>query len=167
MDLFLPQIPLTITNAILATSLLAAELFHRQISPDRLSRTIGVMSLSSSLLGGFPMCHGAGGIAAHFRFGARSGAAMVTGGIILIAISTLVTDPAILSMIPQGIFGALLLAVAIELIKGGIKTDSLLVPAVMAIIAIPAGITVAFIAGLILTVIIPYAGRKKEIKKQG
>ncbi|WP_243669468.1 putative sulfate/molybdate transporter [Methanoculleus chikugoensis] len=61
--LVLPQIPLTIANAILATSLLTYDLFPKKgvDPPDRLSRTIGAMNLVSTPLGGFPMCHGAGG----------------------------------------------------------------------------------------------------------
>ncbi|PKL57474.1 MAG: sulfate transporter, partial [Methanomicrobiales archaeon HGW-Methanomicrobiales-6] len=67
-DLALPQIPLTLTNAILATSLLTYDLFPKQgVNPDRLSRTIGAMNLVSTPLGGFPMCHGAGGLAAMYR----------------------------------------------------------------------------------------------------
>ena len=159
-DLVLPQIPLTVANAILATSLLATELYHRQVSSDRLCITIGAMSLSTSLLGGFPMCHGAGGVAAHYRFGARSGAAMVIGGIILIITATLVTDPATLSSIPQGVFGALLLAVAAELMRNGAKTDNMLISGIMAIIALPAGMAVAFIAGLIFSGIIPAIQKK-------
>lgn len=155
-QLVLPQIPLTLANAVLATALLASELYQRQVSPDRLSLTIGAMSLSTSLLGGFPMCHGAGGVAAHYRFGARNGSAMIIGGLVLIGAATLLTDPRTLAVIPKGVFGALLLAVAIELIRHGLKTENRLVTGVMAVIAVPAGIVAAFIAGLILSGAIRY-----------
>lgn len=114
------------------------------------------MSLSSALLGGFPMCHGAGGVAAHYRFGARSGMAMIIGGLVLIGAATLFTDPTTLSAIPKGVFGSLLLVVAIELILHGLKTESKLVTGVMGIISIPGGIAVAFISGLILAGLIRY-----------
>ncbi|MFB0519277.1 MAG: putative sulfate/molybdate transporter, partial [Acidobacteriota bacterium] len=39
--LAIPQIPLTITNAILATALLMQDLVHREVDPDKLSVTIG------------------------------------------------------------------------------------------------------------------------------
>lgn len=159
-NLVLPQIPLTITNSILATSLLASELYQRRIEPDRLSRTVGLMSISSSLTGGFPLCHGAGGVAAHYRFGAKSGISMIFGGIILISIACLITDPAILTYIPQGIFGALLLAVSGELLKGGMKTNDLKVPGIMAIIAITAGIAVSFVCGLALSVLIQWVKKR-------
>lgn len=158
--LVLPQIPLTLANAVLATSLLATELYHRPVSADKLSKTIGVMSLSSSVIGGFPMCHGAGGVAAHHRFGARTGTAMIIGGIIMIGSATMLTDPGTLSIIPRGVFGALLLAVAVELMVRAWKTDSRLITAFMGIIAIPAGIVGAFMGGLVLSSLIQYHARR-------
>ncbi|MFH0968514.1 MAG: putative sulfate/molybdate transporter [Methanobacteriota archaeon] len=160
-QLVIPQIPLTLANAVLATSLLATELYNRPVSPDKLSLTIGVMSLSTSTLGGFPMCHGAGGVAAHYRFGARHGSAMVIGGIILIGIASLATNPETLADIPQGFFGALLLAVAIELIIHGIKTDNRLVTGIIAIFTIPAGIAIAFIIGLIVSALSRYHSQRE------
>lgn len=155
-ELVLPQIPLTLANAVLATSLLATELYQRPVSADQLSRTIGVMSLSSSLLGGFPMCHGAGGVAAHHRFGARHGTSMVIGGTILIGAATLLTHPETLAAIPKGVFGALLLAVALELVIHGIRTDNRFIAILMGIIAIPAGIVAAFVGGLIIATLMQY-----------
>ncbi|PKL60777.1 MAG: sulfate transporter [Methanomicrobiales archaeon HGW-Methanomicrobiales-4] len=160
--LVIPQIPLTLANAVLATSLLATELYNRPVSPDKLSLTIGIMSLSTSMLGGFPMCHGAGGVAAHYRFGARHGSALIIGGIILIVASTLLTNPKTLDAIPDGVFGALLLAVAIELIKHGAKTDNRLITGIIAILAIPAGIAPAFGGGLIMSAIFRYHSHKAK-----
>ena len=59
--LVLPQVVLTITNAILATSLLTKDLFCQDVPPKKFSTTIGLMNLISVPFGGFPMCHGAGG----------------------------------------------------------------------------------------------------------
>jgi len=162
LQLVLPQIPLTLANAILATALLATELYNRKIIPDKLSISIGVMSLSSSILGGFPMCHGAGGVAAHYRFGARSGTAMIIGGLVLIGGAMFLTDPASVAAIPKGVFGALLLAVAVELIRHGMKTDDRILTGTMAIIAIPAGIVVAFIVGLLFAGVKGYYRRIAE-----
>ncbi|MFO8059970.1 MAG: molybdate transporter family protein [Bacillota bacterium] len=58
------QIPLTLTNAVVACAALLREYFpHRDIPERRLMRNMGVMNLVSSLFGSFPMCHGAGGLA--------------------------------------------------------------------------------------------------------
>ncbi len=161
LNLVLPQIPLTLANAIFATSLLSTELFQRRITPDKLSLTIGAMTFSSSVLGGFPMCHGAGGVAAHYRFGARTGFAMILGGIILICGSVFLTSPATLAAIPGGVFGALLLAVSIELIRHGLKTDDPLVTCLMAVIAVPIGIAAAFIAGLCIATVKGYYNKNE------
>lgn len=67
--LALPQAPLTITNAILATALLMQDLLQRDVDPDKLSKSIGIMNLISVPFGGFPMCHGAGGLAAQYKIG--------------------------------------------------------------------------------------------------
>jgi MFS superfamily sulfate permease-like transporter len=144
-----PQIPLTLTNSILATSLLVTDLFGKEENPDRLSRTVGLMSLSASISGGFPMCHGAGGLAAHYRFGARTGLSLIFGGIILFLIAIICTDSAILSALPKGMFGILLIAVSIELGKHGIKTGSIPITAMIAVLSIPFGLAVGFFVGLI------------------
>ena len=64
--LVLPQVVLTIANAILATSLLTKDLFQKDVPPKKFSTTIGVMNLVSVPFGGFPMCHGAGGLAGQY-----------------------------------------------------------------------------------------------------
>ncbi len=149
-DLFLPQVPLTITNAILATSLLTIDLFRHEIKPDRLSATIGVMNLVSVPFGGFPMCHGAGGMAGQYRFGARTGGANIIAGIIMLAFAIFFASAGVLSIMPTGIFGALLLFVAIELGIHATKTDSLVVTGTMAVVSLAGTITAAFIVGMIL-----------------
>jgi SulP family sulfate permease len=73
--LVIPQIPLTFGNAVVAVSDLAHEYFGaaaRRVSPSRVCLSCGLGNLASALLGGMPMCHGAGGLTAHFRLGART-----------------------------------------------------------------------------------------------
>ncbi|HZD43539.1 MAG TPA: molybdate transporter family protein, partial [Methanomicrobiales archaeon] len=161
-ELVVPQIPLTIANAILATALLASDLFHREVKPDRLSRTIGLMNIVSTPLGGFPMCHGAGGLAAEYRFGARTGGANIFAGVILILFALLFSSPGTVSLIPVGVFGALLIFVAIELGRYGIRTESYLVTIPMAVIALVEGITVAFIFGMVFAYVLEWWREREE-----
>ncbi|NYT05315.1 MAG: sulfate transporter, partial [Methanomicrobiales archaeon] len=153
-DLVIPQMPLALTNATLATALLARDLYGRDIPPDRLAMTIGAMNIVSVPFGGFPMCHGAGGLAAHYRFGARTGGGNIIGGIILLGAAVFFATPAAIQSIPVGIFGALLVFVALELGKNALKTDSLPVTGIMGVIAVLASMTVAFLAGIILIKVI-------------
>ncbi len=150
-DLVLPQIPLTIANAILATSLLTYDLFPKKgVDPDRLSRTIGAMNLVSTPLGGFPMCHGAGGLAAMYRFGARTGGANIVAGLFILIFAVAFAPPEVLTLIPFGVFGGLLVFVALELGKHSAKTESYLVTGVIAVLTLVVGLTVAFIVGMVL-----------------
>ncbi|MCC7556337.1 MAG: putative sulfate/molybdate transporter, partial [Methanoculleus marisnigri] len=120
------------------------------VNPDRLSRTIGAMNLVSTPLGGFPMCHGAGGLAAMYRFGARTGGANIIAGIFILIFAVAFAPPEVLTLIPFGVFGALLVFVALELGKHSVKTESYLVTGVIAVLTLAVGLTVAFIAGMIL-----------------
>jgi len=149
--LVLPQVPLTVANAILATSLLTYDLFpEKGVNPDRLSRTIGVMNLVSTPLGGFPMCHGAGGLAAMYRFGARTGGANIIAGLFVLVFAVAFAPPEVLTLIPFGVFGALLVFVALELGKHSVKTESYLVTGAVAVLSLAFGLTFAFIIGMIL-----------------
>jgi len=148
--LVLPQVVLTITNAILATSLLTKDLFSQDVPPKRFSTTIGLMNLTSVPFGGFPMCHGAGGLAGQFRYGARTGGANVYAGIIFIILALFFTSPQVLSIIAVGVLGALLVFVGIEMSRHSIRTDSLLVTGVIALLALLVSMTIAFIVGMVL-----------------
>ena len=148
--LAIPQAPLTVTNAILATSLLMQDLVHRDVDPDKLSRTIGLMNLTSVPFGGFPMCHGAGGLAAQYRFGARTGGSNIISGLVLLPIAVFFASPEFIKIIPIGVFGALLVFVAFELGKHSLKTESYLVTVVMALLALTTSITIAFMVGIAL-----------------
>jgi MFS superfamily sulfate permease-like transporter len=149
-ELVLPQIPLTVGNAILATALLAGDLYQRPVEPKRLSFTIGLMNLTSVPFGGFPMCHGAGGLAAQYRFGARGAAANVMAGLVLIVVALFFSSADLIAILPPGIFGALLVFVAIELGRHAVVTDNLWVAVAMAVTALLFGITAAFVLGIVL-----------------
>ncbi|MCP4708563.1 MAG: sulfate transporter, partial [Planctomycetes bacterium] len=70
----LPQLPLTLLNSVIAVCALSEDFFPgRGISPRKMSVSVGVMNLICVPLGGIPMCHGAGGLAAQYHFGARTG----------------------------------------------------------------------------------------------
>lgn len=160
--LVIPQALLTITNAIFATSLLSRDLFSADISPKKLSRTIGLMNLSSIPFGGMPMCHGAGGMAGQYRFGARTGGANIYAGIILIGVALLFASTAWIGIISPGFYAALLIFVALELGRHGLKTDSYPVTFLMAILSLVSSITVAFFVGLALFYLIKWVKKRTK-----
>ncbi|MEM1210487.1 MAG: molybdate transporter family protein, partial [Planctomycetota bacterium] len=89
-QLALPQLPLTVLNSVIAVCALSALYYPgRGVSPRRMAASVGVMNLIACPLGGIPMCHGAGGLAAQHHFGARTGGAVVMLGAAKIALALL------------------------------------------------------------------------------
>jgi hypothetical protein len=86
--LALPQLPLTLGNAVIAIREENNRLFpDRAVSENAIAVSTGAMNLGSAVLGGVPMCHGAGGMAGHVAFGARSGGAPIILGTLLLALA--------------------------------------------------------------------------------
>lgn len=88
--LVLPQLPLSFANSCLATADAARTYFGeaaRAVRPGRLAATFGAANLFSGAIGGMPVCHGAGGLTAHYSFGARTGGAPLVIGAMLVAVA--------------------------------------------------------------------------------
>jgi len=117
--LALPQIPLTVGNAILATSLLSHDYFKDKnaVSVRRLALSHGFMNVFAVLLGGIPVCHGAGGLSGHYRFGARTGGAMIIIGVIMVILGIFYGNAIVqvLGLLPFSILGVLLFFSGLEL----------------------------------------------------
>jgi MFS superfamily sulfate permease-like transporter len=114
----LPQAPLTLGNAIIATVAENNEYFpDRKVTAKTISIDHGVMNLISVFIGGVPMCHGAGGMAGHVRFGARTGGALVILGIIVLLIGLFLSDSVslLLQVFPRSILGVILFFAGVEL----------------------------------------------------
>lgn len=148
--LVLPQAVLTLTNSIAATELLARDLLPRAPTAGLLARMIGAMNLVAVPLGGIPMCHGAGGLAAQYRFGARTGWSNAIAGLVLVVIAFFAATPAAVALFPTGLLAALLLVVALELARAGLRTDAPVPTAAVALVSIVSSLTVGFIAGLLV-----------------
>lgn len=77
----LPQLPLTLLNSVIAVCALSADYFPgRGIPPRRMALSVGLMNLFAVPFGAIPMCHGSSGLAAHYRFGARTGGSVILLG---------------------------------------------------------------------------------------
>jgi MFS superfamily sulfate permease-like transporter len=86
--LALPQLPLTLGNAVIAIREENNRLFpDRSVSENTVACSTGLMNLASAAVGGVPMCHGAGGMAGHVAFGARTGGAPIVLGALLLALA--------------------------------------------------------------------------------
>lgn len=152
----IPQIPLTLGNAVIAITAENNELFpDRPVTERKIAISQGIMNLLSPIFGGVPMCHGAGGMAGHVRFGARTGGAPVILGTILVLIALFFSDSVsiLFKMFPNAILGVILffagseLAVAVRDI-GENKMDFYVMLIVAAFASWNMGI--AFLVGVIL-----------------
>jgi sulfate permease, SulP family len=111
--LVIPQLPLTFGNAVVAVSDLAREYLGpaaRRVRPWRVCLSCGLGNLGSAILGGMPMCHGAGGLTAHVRLGARTaGMNLLLGSVFVVLGLLFAADvPAILGLLPVWALAAFL-----------------------------------------------------------
>lgn len=139
------QIPLTLGNAVLATSLLITDLLDRKVEEKKLLYSMSAMILASVPFGGFPMCHGAGGLAAQYRFGARTGGSNLISGAILLTVAVFFATPELEMVIPFGALGALLLYSGIALYKSSAKTTEKWFTVATGILAFVFGMSWAFL----------------------
>ena len=152
----LPQAPLTLGNAIIGTVAENNAYFpDRKTTAKAISIDHGVMNLISAFMGGIPMCHGAGGMAGHIRFGAKTGGALVIIGVIVLLTGLFLSDSVslIFQVFPRSILGVILFFAGVELalvIKDvKLKKENLFVLLVTAGTAMW-NMGVAYLAGLLL-----------------
>jgi hypothetical protein len=145
----LAQLAMTVGNAAVATSLLCADLFDADVSPDELANSMGVMSLVAVPLGGVPMCHGSGGLAGKYAFGARTGGAnlVLAAGYVGAAF---VAAGALLAAFPMALLGVLLGLVALQLGRSARDTDSAALTVGVGVLGLLVNVGVAFVAGAIV-----------------
>jgi hypothetical protein len=143
----LAQLAMTVGNAAVATSLLVSDYFDGDATADDLSTSMGAMNLLAVPLGAMPMCHGSGGLAGKYAFGARTATSnLVLGGFYLL-LAVVAVDA--VAAFPMAVLGVVLALVAIELGRAGLDTDDPLVTGGVAVLAVLANVGVAFLAGVV------------------
>jgi MFS superfamily sulfate permease-like transporter len=113
-----PQIPLTTLNSVIAVCALSRDLFpDRPASPRRVATSVGLMNLVAGWFGGMPMCHGAGGLAGQYRFGARSNGSILFLGAVKMALAVIAGSSlmALCRAFPLSVLGVMLAFSGIEL----------------------------------------------------
>ncbi|HSK41123.1 MAG TPA: putative sulfate/molybdate transporter [Arenibaculum sp.] len=116
----IPQLPLTLTNAVIVTAALSRDLFPRaagRATERNLALSTGLANLALAPFGAMPMCHGAGGVQAQYRFGARTGLAPVLFGSLLLVLALGLSEGALalFGLIPAAAMGSLLLIAGTDL----------------------------------------------------
>jgi MFS superfamily sulfate permease-like transporter len=114
-----PQLALTLTNAVIVTAAISRELFPLvpTTSERSLALTSGLANILLSPFGAMPMCHGAGGLIAQYRFGGRTGLTPIILGVILLVLAAAFSTSAgqLFQIIPVGAVGALLILAGTDL----------------------------------------------------
>jgi hypothetical protein len=161
------QIFLTLTNAVVATVVLIHDLFPKRtdVTPRNLIGNMAAMNVITPFIGGMPLCHGSGGLAAQYLFGARTGGAILMEGLIEISLGILFSRSllTIFTSFPQFIVGIMLIMTSLELSRLSLKIEGKKEGIIMlftALLSTSFNIAVGFIAGLLL-----YIGTEKEIIK--
>jgi MFS superfamily sulfate permease-like transporter len=114
----IPQVPLTILNSVVAVCALSADLFpHRPANPRKVAISVALMNLVCCPFGAMPMCHGSGGLAGQYRFGARTGGSVVMLGATKVLLAVLAGGCLLawLQAFPKSVLGVLLLFSGMEL----------------------------------------------------
>ena len=159
--LVIPQIPLTLGNAIISTSDTCRSLFGdnsttRRVSNRALATSMGLINLLTSVIAGMPMCHGAGGLAAHHRFGARNGGSNLMIGLIFLVIALVfgTIGISLLMSVPNAVLGILLLFAGLELallIRDLTEKNDLFITLLVAAVGFaPTNMGLAFLVGILV-----------------
>ncbi len=160
------QIPLTITNAVLATAVMIRDLFpDKPVSEKRLMLNMGVMNVASSLFGGMPMCHGSGGLAGQYYFGARTGGANILEGLIEISLGVFLGRSllGVLTAFPMALIGGMMLMVGVQLAVPVLRLRGwpLALALVTTLVSVITNMAVGFAAGLAGTYLVRQLIRRR------
>jgi len=163
--LALPQIPLSLGNSIFATNQLVKDFFpEKKMNVKKIGFTYSILNIFSSFLGGMPVCHGSGGIAGHYTFGARTGGSTLIYGLFYLTIGLLFSNDSlsILLIFPKPILGVILLFEGIALI---LLIKDIIINKKMFLIALIVGLCAVglpngYLIGMLLGTVIYYLPEK-------
>lgn len=122
-DAGLGQLPLTTLNSVIAVVHLAADLLPSVPTPSvtAIGLSVSGMNLVGCWFGAMPVCHGSGGLAAQYRFGARSGASVVFLGLVKLILGLFFGESLVdlLHQFPKSLLAVMVIAAGLELVRVG------------------------------------------------
>jgi len=156
--LALPQLPMTLGNAVIANADLSHEYFGKdstKVTYRALTLSMALANILSFVVGGMPLCHGAGGLAAHYRFGARTAGSNLMIGILFIALAVFLGIHAlsVVYLLPMAILGVLLIFAGGQLALTIIdmkKRKDLFVSLLMLGITLASNLAAGFLVGIVV-----------------
>ena len=157
------QVPLTILNSVIAVCALSGDLFPgRRMSSRKTALSVGLINLVTCWFGAMPVCHGSGGLAAQYRFGARTGGSVVLVGVLKIAVGAAFasTAVAVMAAYPASVLGVLLVFAALELARPAMDQTELPNFIVTLLTAVVIGL-VNTIAGVAVGLVLAFTIQKR------
>ena len=148
------QIPLSITNAVIATAALIRDYFpDKPVTERQLMLNMGFMNVIPTFFGGMPMCHGAGGLAGQYYFGARTGGTNILEGLIEICLGLFLGKSLhnLLTAFPLAVVGGMMFLVGIELLKvvKGLQGWGARIAVLTAAVSLISNMAVGFVVGMV------------------
>jgi SulP family sulfate permease len=143
-------------NAVIANADLSKQYFgedSKKVTYRALCISMGLANFLSFLVGGMPLCHGAGGLAAHYRFGARTAGSNLMIGLVFFGLAVFLGIHAlpIVYLVPMSVLGVLLVfagsQLALTIIDMKERKD-LFVALVMLGITLASNLAVGFVVGI-------------------
>lgn len=166
--LALPQIPLSLGNSILATNQVVQDYYpEKKINVKKISFTYSLMNLVSPFFSGIPVCHGSGGMAGHYTFGARTGGSVIIYGSLFLIAGILFSHSfqQLVQIFPMPVLGVLLffegLALALLVRDVTMVKKELFIALLVALVCL--GLPYGYLAGLVLGTGLYYTLSKKNI----
>lgn len=121
MGMAVAQVPLTVLNSVVAVAALAEDLGLGEVRITELGLSVASMNLLGGWFGAMPVCHGSGGLAGQYRFGARSGGSVIVLGFVKIGLGIVFGNGLLefLKGFPMPLLGVMVFAAGMELAWAG------------------------------------------------
>lgn len=164
------QIPLSITNAVIATAALIRDYFpDKPVSERRLMLNMGFMNIIPAFFGGMPMCHGAGGLASQYYFGARTAGTNILEGLIEISLGLFLSKSlaTVLAAFPMPLIGGMMFLVGLEMLKmiGGLKGWGLRIAILTTVVSLMTNMAAGFGVGLVAASLIRFLVHRAKLPR--
>jgi hypothetical protein len=166
--LALPQLPLSLSNSVIATDKALHDLFpERSVGIRKIGLTYSLVNLINPFLSGIPVCHGCGGLAGHHAFGARTGGSVLIYGSLYLVLGLFFAGVAssVVQLFPHPILGVILLFEALVLMAfvrdvTTSKSDTT-IACLVGVLAL--GLPHGFVIGVVIGTALYYLSRRLPI----
>ena len=162
--LVLPQIPMTLGNAVIANADLSIQYFPqegRRVTYRALCISMALANLLSFFLGGMPMCHGAGGLASRYRFGARTAGSNIFIGAVFLMMALFLGahSLSVIYTLPMAALGVLLIFAGAQLTLTLLDMRTrkeLFVPILVLGITLASNLAAGFLSGIVVAYLLKW-----------